>query len=87
VNSGRNRHYYAEKWVNDIDKAKDAMTSGWMYEKLKELDAPSFDKYLKQNHKIDLASCFEKSTLLKLPSSKNYFLHQINRLFQPNLSD
>ena len=84
LNRGIKKHSYGYLWENDLMKSREVLTSGWLYGEGQEVISKDLGVYL-DGRKSDLAAVFEDLPPKCLPSTKNYFLKQINRLFGPKL--
>ena len=88
LNAGKKKHDFAGQWVNDIMNNTVAFTSAWLYKG--GIGGGSVLKtelagYLNAE-KNDLGDCFASLPPYRLPSTKNFFLKQIFRIYRQNQS-
>ncbi len=81
INKGEERSHYSGIWVNEIMKEKKPMTSEWLYSEVFKGGAKCTEGYLNA-HLANLGACFEILPSYQLPSTNNFFFHQIFKIFR-----
>ena len=82
LNSGLKKNSYSKKWANDMMQSRLKITSDWGYGG--EMVAEELRiKGLVNGKNINLVRSFSTLPPYRLPSTKNYFLKRIHRLYGP----
>ncbi len=81
LNKGLEQAHYSGIWVNEIMKEKRAMTSNWMYSHIFKGETAKLQGYLNARSS-NLGDCFKILPPYRLPSTNNFFFHQIFKIFR-----
>ncbi len=81
LNKGIERPHYSGIWVNEIMKVKKSMTSEWLYREDCRRETRCVEGYL--NVRLtNLGDSFKILPPYRLPSTNNFFFHQIFKIFR-----
>ncbi len=83
LNKGEERPHYSGIWINEIMKERRAMTSVWLYGENLSRETKCAEGYLNAR-KADLGASFKILPPYRLPSTNNFFFHQIFKIFRQN---